>query len=457
MNWANRRKAIYFSIISVVILTPLVASYFVFFKKTPTCFDGKKNGSELGVDCGGSCIKLCLRENLAPIVEWARIFEVSSSTYNLVAYIENPNPAAGSNYAPYTFTVFDSQNNELVKREGATIIQPGKRFAVFEGQVRIETENQKIARTEFSFGDMEWIKMDRNDKNLNVNQIRLTRDVPSPRVDATIENNALDDIKNIEAVAIVYDDDGNAIAASRTLVDFISKETTAGVVFTWPMPFRGQYTRCDVPSDVALIIDRSGSMSSDSVTPPEPLTSVKNAAKLFVGAIGKGIGISVVSFASQASRPVDQSLTTSLQRLEQTIDGITIHVDGAQETNISDALDMGLQSITATSSAGRKKSLILLTDGVPTLPKNKGDSLFPSIAASKTALEIKKNGIDIFTIGLGKKINEQVLLDISSGKDYYYRAPSKTDLEAIYLKIASVLCTKHPVIEVITRIFPSTN
>ncbi len=455
MNWATRRKLFYLGIFFILFFGLVAGAYFAFFRQTANCFDGKQNGLETGLDCGGACTRLCPLENLDPIVEWSRAFELNATTHSLVAYVENPNINAGVSYAPYTFVVFDAQNKEIFKKEGATIIPPGKRFAVFEGPVSIEGTPSKV---EFSFGSLVWDKMDRNDLAIKTSQIRMTRDVPTPRVDATISNESLNEAGNIEAVAIVYDETGNAIAASRTLVDTVAKEGSQGIVFTWPKPFKEQYARCEVPSNVGLVIDRSGSMASDSANPPEPLTSVKNAAKTFATGIGKGIDVSLVSFAGTASNPADLQLTASRERLTAAIDAINIGMTGIQETNIADALDAGQKTLmNSASTTVTRKVIILLTDGEPTLPKSAKEKDYPALMASQKALELKNNGIEIYSIGLGNKLNEQLLLDIATDPDHYFKAPTKTDVGAIYSRIATSLCVKHPIIEIITRVFPTNN
>lgn len=57
-------------------------------------------------------------------------------------------------------------------------------------------------------------------------------------------------------------------------------------------------------------------------------------------------------------------------------------------------------------------------------------------AALKTAANLGTGGLQIFTIGLGNNINTTLLTTISSGDGYAYVAPTSSDLEAIFRKIA---------------------
>ena len=53
----------------------IIAGYFVYtvlFKVDPTCFDGKKNQDERGIDCGGVCALVCLADAKTVVPIWSR-------------------------------------------------------------------------------------------------------------------------------------------------------------------------------------------------------------------------------------------------------------------------------------------------------------------------------------------------------------------------------------------------
>ena len=92
-SWSSRRRSPYGSIVVLVIILFIGVPAFYLFYKAPTCFDNKRNGDELGTDCGGSCVKLCQSAFLPPRVEWggAKVEKVVNGLYNVAAYIVNPN------------------------------------------------------------------------------------------------------------------------------------------------------------------------------------------------------------------------------------------------------------------------------------------------------------------------------------------------------------------------------
>ena len=387
-----------------------------------------------------------------PVIKWTNAFPATTGSWNLVAYVENPNQTAGSSYAPYTFAVFDGAGKQVYAMSGVTIIPVGKNFAMFQGPVSFSATG--TLRTTFSFDDSSivWQKETRDaDLAIKADEIRLTQDVPTPVVDAAIENTSLNDVKNVEAVGIVYDDNGNPVGVSRTLVNDLPEQGSQDITFTWENPFPADYASCDVPNDVSLVIDRSGSMASDSSNPPEPLTSVKNAALDFISDMGNGTKISLVSFATTPSNPIDQPLTTSVSGVTNAVNTISIHTDGLQYTDIADALaDAGASFSADPASSTDKKVIILLTDGIPNKPT---DTEVATLDANNEALALRSAGIEIYTIGLGKDVDDQFLTGIASDTGHYFKAPTKEDLDSIYTHIATALCTKHPVIEITTRIF----
>jgi len=57
-------------------------------------------------------------------------------------------------------------------------------------------------------------------------------------------------VENIESVAILYDENNNAVAFSKTKIDSIAKNSTADIVFTWPEKFEFKIVRIDIVSKV---------------------------------------------------------------------------------------------------------------------------------------------------------------------------------------------------------------
>ncbi len=445
-DWASRRKNIYLG--SVVVLFT-AASFFMFYKfwyQAPTCNDNLKNGDETGIDCGGSCSLICSSEAISPIVRWdPRLFEVLSGVWSAVVYVENPNLNADA-VVNYKFSIY-GQNNELIsERSGLTLLPKNKTVGVFEGSIQLG--NKRPARAIFEIDKKIIWRKDVKGDSVTITHSPILRAEKSPRVEAEVANNNVDDIENIELVAVVFDTKDNAIAASRTFIEKIRKNEKKEVFFTWPTPFDLGSRVCQKPSNIILAIDRSGSMAAISKNPPEPLTSVKEAASLFVESLYGEDKVGVLSFATSASSPIDSGLSSDIDNTIAAIDSIQILENGTQFTNIYDALRGARQELLSADNSN--KVLILLTDGDPTYPRDPegktedDDKLYARKSALLEAQKARQDGINIFTIGLGEEVNEDFLKQLTFSQSNYFKAPTANDLKSIYSSISTAICKETP-------------
>lgn len=182
------------------------------------------------------------------------------------------------------------------------------------------------------------------------------------------------------------------------------------------------------PTDIVLILDRSGSMAGS------PLANLKNGAKAFIdiideatdgsqdGQIGFGSHIGIVSFAGTATQ--DTPLITSVADLKDAVDALS----AGGLTNHEDAFTKALALFDPAST--NAKVMIMFTDGVTTAG---GD-------ANTVATASKAQGVTIYSIGLSGNggLDEQALRDWASDPDAAYVAitPDDAELEEIFKDLA---------------------
>lgn len=245
MSWAQKRKLIYIGSAVLVFLLAVVLPLSIHFYQAPTCFDGKQNQTELGVDCGGPCALLCPGGYVPLNVLWSRFSKVSDGVYNVLAYVENPNLNAGANNLSYTFKLYDKDGILLNERDGLTFAPADRLIAVFAAD--LQTGKQIPQRVSFSFtSPAVWQKQVSPETGLSVSQSVVTKEDSSPRLSAVLSNTTINNIKNIEAVAIIYNADGNALAFSRTIVDSIAGQSSVNLNFNWPQPFSVASARTEI-------------------------------------------------------------------------------------------------------------------------------------------------------------------------------------------------------------------
>lgn len=258
MSWASRRRATYLFGV-VLFFTILIGGpvAYHFLTIAPTCFDGKQNGGETGVDMGGPCLKLDPRYLQPATTLWTRSFKVRDGTYTAVALINNPNRDAGVSHVSYRFSLYDPQNVLVTERTGSTFIMPGAVTPILES--RIDTGNRIVAHTYFELtAAPQWKRMTDTESQLAITNKQLSDVTTAPRLSASVQNNAVTDALSPAFVAIIYDTAGNAFAASQTLLDRLDTGASDTIVFTWPGPFQTQPGRIEImpvlaPSEVTSL------------------------------------------------------------------------------------------------------------------------------------------------------------------------------------------------------------
>lgn len=254
MSWGAKRQFLYFLIILIGAIIAGVILIWPYVNKEPTCFDGKMNGSEAGVDCGGACQKVCTADALSLVTLWSRAFEVTPGKYNLMAYVENQNRESGIAMMSYEFKVYDDKNIFIARKSGTTFITSNDRSVIFEPS--IDTGNREVKRTTFEFTSAPlWTKVDRDQRNalaVSSEDKILINPLSSPKLEAQILNKTLNEIKNLDVYAILFDENDNAINVSKTLISILPENSRMPVVFTWPKPLPARPTRIEVIPQVNI-------------------------------------------------------------------------------------------------------------------------------------------------------------------------------------------------------------
>lgn len=247
MKWAFRRKIVYGSIFLVIVLGIAFLFLYPLINKTPTCTDGRKNGDEVGVDCGGSCIKYCVDQLTDPVVVWSRSFLAAPGIYNSVAYIENRNNNAYAPLVLYRFRLYDDSGVLIGERTGTSYIGLKGRSVVFESG--IVTGTRIPARTVFEFtSNTEWevVSAESSAITLLSGNTQFTRTTGNPRVSADIKNNSLFTLPDIGAAVLLYGDDGNVFAVSKTVIDKLVPGEQKTIYFSWPQGLESDPNRIEI-------------------------------------------------------------------------------------------------------------------------------------------------------------------------------------------------------------------
>ena len=176
---------------------------------------------------------------------WSRFSKVNDGIYNVLAYVENPNLNAAANDLDYHFKLYDKEGILLKERFGRTSVPANKVITIFEAD--LNTGKQIPQRVDFSFiTKAVWFKQESLETGLFITESALAREDSAPRLTATLTNKTIKTIKNVEAVAVVYNAEGNTIAFSRTVLDVLGDKESKVINFNWPKPFSENPARTEI-------------------------------------------------------------------------------------------------------------------------------------------------------------------------------------------------------------------
>lgn len=455
--WAVWRRMQYGGGLLSIILLMVVGVYYGYFYTSPTCYDGVQNGSEVGIDCGGECIPICATEVVAPEIEWTESFLIAPHQYNAVAYVNNPNFTAGAPELNYTFRFYDEDDTLITERSGKTALLPNGITPIFAG--RVDTMNRDLARTEIELDPVSlWLPVEEGREQFRIGTFDLSGADSSPRLTAEIENTSLQPATGVDVVATIFDSAGTPLTASRTYLEELTARSTANLYFTWPNPIASTVRSCIVPTDIMMILDRSGSMAADGGDPPEPLESTKQAAQQFVTQTRERDQVGFLSYATTPSDPIDQVLANDKSRVQQAIAETSMGTDGTQYTNMGAAFSVAFEELRGPRARGdARKAIVFLTDGDVTRPVNpetgERDVAYAGDVARDAAERAKDAGVTIYTIGFGDFFKEienvldrdiQLVEDLATDPDKSYIAPTIGELQQVYSNIAEDICEDGP-------------
>lgn len=245
MSWGTKRRNTIVAIFSFITLTIVGTYLFNVLYEPPNCFDQKQNGTEAGVDCGGTCELMCAHQIIEPIVHWRRSFEVAPGVYNVLAYVENPNPTAGVDEVSYRFGMYDADNVLLQERTGSIKLPPKAIVPIIENT--LAAGKLDAARVGFEFtNELVWKRREPEEPVIIVQDEELLNEETAPRVQAMLRNTDLVAVPKVRLVAIMYDRNDNAIGSSSTIIDRVPANGSVPVFFTWPQPFNASIARFEI-------------------------------------------------------------------------------------------------------------------------------------------------------------------------------------------------------------------
>lgn len=148
------------------------------------------------------------------------------------------------------------------------------------------------------------------------------------------------------------------------------------------------------PVNLALVIDRSGSMSGYK------LAQAKQAARHLIGLLNDQDRLAIIHYGSDVkSLPSLEATAANRERMFQYVDGIWD--EGG--TNIGAGLSAGRYQLSTAQRTYGVNRLILMSDGQPT------EGLTADEELTRMARELRATGLTLSAIGVGTDFNEDLM------------------------------------------------
>lgn len=244
-SWAQKRRFIYGSVVAVFLLVAVGFPLWKIFYVAPTCFDGKKNGSEQGVDCGGNCKKLCASDFIPPSNTWVKFEQSAPGLYNVAAYIVNPNTSGEAFGVPYQVELFDGQGMLITQFNGTFTLTPNRNSLAFKAGVNVGSRIP--AKANFKFTAIpEWHKQNDRVSKIKVSDKIYEDDKNSSSLVVTLQNDDVLPVGPFSLYVVLYNQAGNAIGFSATRIDGIAAKSTVKAPYTWPTNRNGEVVSIEV-------------------------------------------------------------------------------------------------------------------------------------------------------------------------------------------------------------------
>ena len=182
------------------------------------------------------------------------------------------------------------------------------------------------------------------------------------------------------------------------------------------------------PANVALVIDKSGSMAGDRIA------RAKQAATMAVHSLGANDIISVIAFDNTVEVVIPATKVADKALIARAIQGI--HASGG--TGLFAGVSKGAAEVRKFLDKNRVNRVILLSDG----QANIGPSSPAELGQLGAALG--RQGISVTTIGLGRDYNEDLMTQLAGYSDGNHAfVDNARDLERIFQRefgdVASVV------------------
>ncbi|NTW15680.1 MAG: hypothetical protein HGA38_04950 [Candidatus Moranbacteria bacterium] len=229
-----------------------IGAYFA-LRTPPSCTDGRKNGGETGVDCGGSC-GAC-PEVLAPealvIREASVVPGNSASESDAVFKIYNPNDTIGASSVSYDVIFRDTGGSEIGRVSGVDSVLPQETKIVLAIGAAV---SGKAVSADIVFRDAKWQRFSgyQERPRLSVYRTRfetVTSGAFYGQAIGTLRNESPYDFRTVTVKVVLRDSSGKPLSVNQTDLNTLLSGDVRDITLPWPSAFPGTVASVEAVAD----------------------------------------------------------------------------------------------------------------------------------------------------------------------------------------------------------------
>ncbi len=217
-----RKQIIYGFFYLTVLIAAASIVYIYLIKPEPSCFDGIKNQDEVGIDCGGVCVKACLPAGLKPIelAEPILILRPDESHISLLIKVSNPNSINAARSFSYKVSLNDETGKSFWNFDGSSFVYAGEVKYVLIPNSPVE-KNKSAKSVDFKIDKANWVNSSEftGPPQISVQGVHTTDQAKSLLVDGVVVNEDTSIFSSVTIIALFKGGFGQIGGASQTEIN----------------------------------------------------------------------------------------------------------------------------------------------------------------------------------------------------------------------------------------------
>ena len=295
--WAFRRQLFSIFIFICIFVIIIIVIYFLAQDNTPTCSDGIHNQGELAIDCGDVCQRSCVFMDDQVQILLSRFLKEGEDRYSAIALVRNNRNGFIVKDAYFEFGFYNREGKKLDVYRNTIDIFPTIDTPIFMPQRKIR-KSEEITSVQFTFLDDLQFEKAPSIHKLKVEKHRLFDNEFESSAEAVVINDSQQTQREIDIYALVYDEDNNIIAASKTFINEIKEDEEVLVYFSWRHPFIRNNKKCKESVDANIVL-------------VQPVKGLVSRATRLLSQFVKGDSVTIIVPNNTIKKILEDSLISS--------------------------------------------------------------------------------------------------------------------------------------------------